>query len=46
MEPTGMGNYLLMCTGTHVQPYDMCQSVAVPEIQGRIGHTALRIHDN
>ena len=45
MEPTGMGNYLLMCTGTHVQPDDICKDVSVPVIQGRIGHRPLKKHE-
>ena len=46
MEPKGLRNYLLMCTGTHLQVGIKHDGVAAPVAQGGIGHRALKIHEN
>ena len=46
MEPKGMGNYLLMCTGTLYNMIVKYKGVGAPMVQGGIGHRALKIHKN
>ena len=45
METKGLRNYLLMCTGTHLQVGIKHDGVAAPVAQGGIGHRALKIHE-
>ena len=46
MEPKGLRNYLLMCTGTHLQVGIKHDGVGASVAQGGIGHRALKIHEN
>ena len=45
METINMGNYLLMCTSTHLHVDIKYRGVGAPVAQGGIGHRALKIHE-